>query len=202
MSTTSRPASTEKPFHHGSLQRAALDAAWGIVSDAGPNALSLRDVAKRQGVTHRALYRHFADKADLELAVVAEGFSRLAAAMQQSLAGDAGKTEPKLAVVEAYVRFALAHAGPYRLMFSQKASALMAHAGTSAAVNAVIKVALEAFGQPDLVGNQRLSTRDEVMRAWAQAHGLVDLWFGGILRARNADEAEAYIVRQLRTQLA
>lgn len=199
MSSTARP---EKPFHHGSLQRAALDAAWAIVSDAGPDALSLRDVAKRQGVTHRALYRHFADKADLELAVVAEGFSRLAGAMREALASEAGQAAPKFAIVEAYVRFALAHAGPYRLMFSQKASALMAHAATGAAVNAVIEVALEAFGQPRLAGDERMSARDAVIRAWALAHGLIDLWFGGILRARNAEEAEAYIARQLRVQLA
>ena len=75
-----------RPYHHGDLRRALIDAAVGVIEHEGLAALSLRDLARRVGVSHAAPVHHFGDKAGLLTAVAAEGFSKLADALQRSYA--------------------------------------------------------------------------------------------------------------------
>src|SRR6266496_4233805 len=84
-----------RPYHHGDLPRA--------LAEAGPAAVSLRDLARRAGVSHAAPAHHFGDKAGLLTAVAADGFERLAAALQ---AADA-ETGRFIDIGAAYVRFAV-----------------------------------------------------------------------------------------------
>jgi len=62
-------------YHHGDLRRALLDAALELLAREGASALTLREVARRAGVTHAAPYRHFTDKQALLAAVAEEGFT-------------------------------------------------------------------------------------------------------------------------------
>ena len=71
-------------YHHGDLRRALLDAALEVLSREGAAALTLREVARRAGVTHAAPYRHFTDKQALLAAVAEEGFRMLAAEMARA----------------------------------------------------------------------------------------------------------------------
>lgn len=86
-----------------------------------PLTLSLREIAREAGVTAPALYRHFADKEELGRAAEADGFQRLAAAMDA--ADEAAKPGPPsarlVAQAEAYCRFALENKGYFRLMFKE-----------------------------------------------------------------------------------
>ena len=66
-------AAKEK-YHHGDLRAALLEAALAVISEIGPQGLSIREVARRAGVSHAAPYRHFADRDELILAVVEQGF--------------------------------------------------------------------------------------------------------------------------------
>jgi len=77
---------TPSPYHHGNLHEALLEAAVALIGEVGPQAFTLREVARRAGVSHNAPYRHFAGKDDLLAAVAAEGFERLAAAMRKAMA--------------------------------------------------------------------------------------------------------------------
>jgi len=95
-------------YHHGDLRVALLRAAAGALEEQGPASLSLREAARRAGVSHNAPYRHFADRDSLLAALAAEGFALLAAALEKRPAGDRGL---------AYVEFALSHPQRYRLMF-------------------------------------------------------------------------------------
>src|SRR6478672_7153397 len=95
-------------YHHGNLRPALLRAATKTLEKEGVGALSLRDLARRAGVSHNAPYRHFPDRESLLAALAADGFEKLGQAMR----GQGGKE-----MGEAYVRFALEHPQLFRLMF-------------------------------------------------------------------------------------
>lgn len=105
-------------YHHGNLRRALLDAGWDLVAEDGPDALTLRAVARRAGVSHGAPAHHFPDKAALVEAMAVEGWDRFAAELADAWAGSDGTPrERRLAAVgAAYVRFAAAHPHAFRLM--------------------------------------------------------------------------------------
>ena len=96
-------------YHHGDLRAALLDAASRALEKEGPDAISLRDLARRADVSHNAPYRHFPDRRALFDALAEEGFALLARDLQ-------GKPWREQAV--AYVRFALANPERFRLMFT------------------------------------------------------------------------------------
>ena len=94
-------------YHHGDLRAALLGAAARILEKEGPEAISLRDLARRANVSHNAPYRHFADRAALLAALAEEGSAQLARALD-------GKPWREQAVT--YVRFALENPERFRLM--------------------------------------------------------------------------------------
>ncbi|HZD27418.1 MAG TPA: helix-turn-helix domain-containing protein, partial [Xanthobacteraceae bacterium] len=68
----------ERPYHHGDLRRVVVVAALEILSETQSLDFSLRELARRAGVSHNAPYKHFADKRELLAAVSAVGFEQLA----------------------------------------------------------------------------------------------------------------------------
>src|SRR5258706_6042474 len=105
MSTSARKKSA---YHHGDLRAALLRSAADLLEDQGPGGVLLREVARREGVSHNAPYRHFPDRDALLVALATEGFAILA----ERLKASAGKED-----AVAYVRFALEHPHRFRLMF-------------------------------------------------------------------------------------
>jgi AcrR family transcriptional regulator len=101
-------------YHHGNLPPALVEAALEVIAESGAEALTLREVASRVGVTHAAPYRHFKDKAALLAAVADEGFARLCGAIDDARAHT---QTPLVAAGAAYLRFARDHAAQYQLMF-------------------------------------------------------------------------------------
>ncbi|MGI5126264.1 TetR/AcrR family transcriptional regulator [Pseudonocardia sp. CA-107938] len=100
------------PYHHGDLRRALLDTALEAVAEHGPAAVSLRDVARRAGVSHAAPTHHFGDKTGLLTALAAEGWSMLADALAATAERDPSFAE--LGVT--YVVFAVGHPAHYAVM--------------------------------------------------------------------------------------
>jgi len=80
-----RGVSPAKTYHHVDLRTTLLEAAVALIGEVGPRAFTLREVARRAGVSHNAPYRHFAGKDELLAAVAAEGFDRLTAAMERAM---------------------------------------------------------------------------------------------------------------------
>ena len=73
-----------RPYHHGNLKEALLAAAVEAIAESGPRGFTLREAARRAGVSHNAPYRHFRDRDDLLAAVAADGFDRLGEAMTRA----------------------------------------------------------------------------------------------------------------------
>ena len=100
--------STSVAYHHGDLKAALLQTAGEMLEKQGLASISLRELARRAGVSHNAPYRHFPDRERLLAALAAEGFELL---------GDALEKRPRREMGEAYVEFALEHPQRFRLMF-------------------------------------------------------------------------------------
>ena len=90
-----------------------------LLDEAGPSALSMREVARRAGCTHQAPYHYFANRAAILAALVCEGFDELAdrLAVAHEGLGDADLHAVLVASGNAYVEFALRHPGVFRVMF-------------------------------------------------------------------------------------
>jgi AcrR family transcriptional regulator len=110
-----------RPYHHGNLHAALLDAAERTLRERGVQALSLRELAREVGVSHGAPRRHFPDRQALLDALARAGFERLGAELRAA-AGAAGEDfAPRVrAVATAYVRFATEDAALLELMFAGK----------------------------------------------------------------------------------
>ena len=76
----------ERPYHHGDLRRAIVRAALEILSETQSLEFSLRELARRAGVSHNAPYKHFADKRELLAAVSTAGFELLTKRMSEKSA--------------------------------------------------------------------------------------------------------------------
>src|SRR4029450_9526521 len=76
----------KKPYHHGRLRQALLDASLEIIAEVGPSGLSLRPAGGRAGVSHAAPKRHFATATDLYCAVAEDAYRKLRAHLLARLA--------------------------------------------------------------------------------------------------------------------
>lgn len=114
--TVSKVADKGGRYHHGDLRRALVEAALELVKEHGPAGITLREAARRAGVTHAAPYRHFADKEALLAALAEEGFVRLRSEIEQAMAG-VTPVDLLETIGIAYVRFARQHPSQFRVMF-------------------------------------------------------------------------------------
>jgi AcrR family transcriptional regulator len=112
---------TPRPYHHGNLRSALLDAAARTVRDRGVDALSLRELAREVGVSHGAPRRHFADRQALLDALAEAGFERMGAELRAALEAAGPAFVDRLrATGAAYVRFAIEDSALLELMFAGK----------------------------------------------------------------------------------
>ena len=107
----------ERPYHHGDLQRAIVNAALEVLSETQSTEFSLRELARRAGVTHNAPYKHFADKRELLAAVSAVGFDLLAKRLTDAMQGQTSPRARLFAIARDYVRHGVENPALYRLMF-------------------------------------------------------------------------------------
>lgn len=170
-----------RPYHHGNLRHALLHAALQLIAESGPEAFTLREVARRAGVSHNAPYRHFHDKADLLAAVAIEGFERLTASMQQAMSRGATACERFRLSGEGYVRFAQQYPQHLRVMFdvpaSKKAPAAYGEAARRAfqtLLDAVLALQAEGVLPPG-------DPMPPAFAAWSAVHGLAKLAASGHL---------------------
>ena len=106
-----------RPYHHGNLREALLRGAVRVIAEVGPAAFTLREVARRAGVSHNAPYRHFRDKDALLAAVAAQGFRELTRAMRDAGEQQALALEKLKQSGLAYVAFAVRRPEHFTVMF-------------------------------------------------------------------------------------
>jgi AcrR family transcriptional regulator len=120
LSTTwhyNKPMGKTKPYHHGNLREVLLSAALRLISEVGPSAFTLREVARRAGVSHNAPYRHFRDRDELMAAVSAQGYGELTQAMLDASKRGVSPLDRLKDAGLAYVKFALRRPEHFTVMF-------------------------------------------------------------------------------------
>lgn len=187
--------STSRRYHHGELGPALLAAALALLAENGVEALSLREVARRAGVSAMAPYRHYADKSALVAAVAAHGFGALGDALRAA-DRSAPPGDALVAQAVAYVRYALANPMLFRLMFGAKRPdapdpVLGVVAGaTYAVLSDRVAADTPAGGDRDA----------RTIGCWALVHGLALLFLDGEIRSR-LDEGDDAITRRVATAM-
>jgi AcrR family transcriptional regulator len=179
-------------YHHGDLRRALLDAAFGLIDREGPEALTLRAVARAAGVSANAPYNHFADKAALLAAVAEEGLDVLYQEMSEARDGVTGSAEQLEAIGVAYVRFAASHPSRFRLLHATQMGKKTVHPSLSAAYERTFGVLLDAMRACQKDGVVRKGeVRRLALAAWSMVHGLATLLVEDQLEAAGFVDREA-----------
>ena len=112
------PRKKPRPYHHGDLARALREEALVLLDEVGPEGLTLREVARRAGVSHAAPYRHYPDKAALLTALAVEGIGLLAVAIASALEAAGPDLRARfLAAGYAYVQFSIEHRAHFKAAF-------------------------------------------------------------------------------------
>jgi AcrR family transcriptional regulator len=189
---------TPSTYHHGDLRAALIAAARHVLETARPEEVTLKSLALRLGVSQPAPYRHFANRDAVLAAVAADGFERfrdtLVAARAEARGGEAF-----LQSCLAYLEFARANRGVYRLMF---ASQLLREADDEA----LDRAAAAAFDF--LLEGVAKTAPPERVRAiavwiWSTLHGLAMLEAEGLAGGpAGADVSPEEVVRQMIATLA
>ena len=98
---------TEPKYHHGDSRRASLEAAPELIQESGVPSLSLREIARRIGVTTAAPYHHFKDRGELLLQIGMQGYGQLLHILEQAAAAASGGLRSECeAESRAYLDFA------------------------------------------------------------------------------------------------
>jgi AcrR family transcriptional regulator len=185
-------AAHARPYHHGSLRAALLSCAERTLSEEGAGQLSLRELARRVGVSHAAPRRHFADKQALLDALAEDGFERLGSELREAMkaAGD-GFHARLLAFAQTYVRFATQHAALLDLMFAGKhrpGAADSLREAADRAFEAPLALIVEGQAAGEVVPGD---PEGVAVVAWAALQGLAALVNSGMLDDGGLDDLVA-----------
>ncbi len=190
-------------YHHGNLRRALVQTALKVIDRRGVDALTLKDLAIRTGVSAGAPYHHFSDRSELLAVIAQEGFELLESAMKQ--ASDSALQTPAAnlqALGCAYIAFAVSHRGHFKVMFRGdlhgKESVAHSQAGERSfqllcdAVQACQAAGAAPQGNPE----------PWVLHAWATVHGLSTLLLDGSLKKITiAPDQLPQLITSLGTQM-
>jgi AcrR family transcriptional regulator len=184
--TRARRRKPPGPYHHGDLRHALLVETARTIREEGVDAVTLRAVGARLGVSRTALYRHFADKSALLAAVAREGFQRFRQDLTDAWMGAGRGRAGFNAMGMAYVHFALANSSHYRVMF-----------GNFRDLCALVALQKDGHVRPD-------DPQELARFIWATVHGIAMLAIDGQL-GPDPSAADALIrlaLKRLETGIA
>lgn len=161
------------PYHHGDLQNTLIAATLELITEQGGDAFTIREVARRAGVSHTAPYRHFTDKAALLATVAKQGFDMLVEHMRKRIAGypDDPLLRFKYCGV-AYIEFAVDHPAHYRVMFGPDKAKSRETAAVRKSAETAFQTLLDCIEACQASGTIRPgNTMEMALSAWSIVHG-------------------------------
>jgi AcrR family transcriptional regulator len=180
-------------YHHGDLRHALIEAAVLLVAEKGVRGLTLRETARRVGVSQAAPYRHFADKQALLLAVAEDGFRAMHGQILEELARASANPVSRLSAIGvAYVGFAVARPEHFRVMFGQELARSEATPSAEQTAMAGFQTLVAEIAQGQRSGAFRAGDPlGLAVACWSIAHGLAVIFVEGLLDRRQLAPAGA-----------
>ncbi|OKK11215.1 TetR family transcriptional regulator [Streptomyces sp. CB02488] len=176
-----------RTYHHGDLRRAVLTAALDVIRTEGPGALSLRDLARRAGVSHAAPAHHFKDRTGLLTAIATEGYELFADALAD--APDLRERGVR------YVRFATGHPAHFQVMFRPELFRAEDPDLVAAKDRASAELRTGVSGLPTARRGEDAGLAG--MAAWSLAHGFATLLLSGNLGGAVGERDPEEVFRAL-----
>jgi len=166
----------DRRYHHGDLRRALIDSALAMLAADQSWTFTLREVARRTGVSHAAPYKHFRDREELLRELARIGFISLGKAMTEAMCPDLSSTRARfMAAAQACIGFACQNPGLYRLMFSSDADKTIdPELHDAAMITFGILLDLLESGQSDR-SFRPVAVSALAAASWAHVHGLAML---------------------------
>src|SRR6185295_4417329 len=192
-----KPESDERPYHHGDLRRAIVQAALEILRETQSVEFSLRELARRAGVSHNAPYKHFADKRELLAAVSAAGFEALTKRMTSPIAGLDNARERLFAMLRAYIDHGVENPALYSLMFGgylggpdrSRPAIELAEAEKAKALLAGVIVAGGLGRAIAHIPRNERKIAGAILACWSLVHGLTLLLADGLVGPKKKSGA-------------
>jgi AcrR family transcriptional regulator len=174
-----------KPYHHSNLREVLLASALQLIAEAGPGGFTLREVARRAGVSHNAPYRHFEDRDALLAAVAAQGYLGLNDAMLEAASQQTDPLNRLKRAGLAYVAFALRRPDHFTVMFEtalSKESHPEAAKASELAFSTLVSLVEGAQSADQITGGDPFQL---AFLAWSMVHGIAKLAITGRLPYRS-----------------
>jgi AcrR family transcriptional regulator len=172
----SKPRRKAQPYHHGDLRRALVEQAAKLVQAEGHLTITVREVARRIGVSNTAAHYHFRTREALLAAVATRGFEQMTAALEAAMQGATDARSRLGQIGDAYVRHALARGRTYQLMFSADTATRDAYPELRAASDRMFALLVDAIREGQETGLVRGGPPvDAALVAWSAAHGFASL---------------------------
>lgn len=181
-----KKSTAQDEYHHGDLRRALVSAALELAGESGLESLSLREVARRVGVSTAAPYHHFSDRNSLLIELAIAGYGKLLEALRTALEKATGQDQRTRALVEAYLRFGRTHRAEYAIMFSGEFGSNPRLGEMVAVADQCLDVVRGVFGSAGTL--KAVDSAEAAFCSWAMLHGLLQLDSRGILRERAAEQ--------------
>lgn len=167
-----------------------MQASLAILSEVGADGLSLREAARRVGVNHRAVYRHYEDKRALLAAIAEAGYQQLTADLQTAVQGldpaaESGSRPVFLAIAEAYLRFAWREPARFQVMFGPRLNQDERFPSLEAAIKDTVSVLARELKRAG-PGTPTALRRDAGITLWSTMHGLSSLVLAQRIQLREA----------------
>jgi AcrR family transcriptional regulator len=144
-----------------------------LISEGGLESFTLRGVAQRAGVSHPAVYRHYANKEALLAALAVDGFGKLHAALKEAIVAHSDPLDQFHIIGVTYVRFALSRRVHFRLMYGPELARRAAHPGLREASRTAFLLLLRVVNECQRAGRIRRGDSIELaLSAWSLVHGL------------------------------
>lgn len=183
-----------RAYHHGALREALIDAAEAIIVERGVEGFSLREAARRAGVSPAAPGHHFGDARGLLTAVATRAFRDFGDALEAGTVGE-DRAARLRGMGVAYVRFALANRARFELMW-RKALLDREDSDYCAAGDRAFQLLDRAARGEDAPEGPDLAVLAPSIAAWSMVQGFVDLALGGAFGA-GPEELETATERLL-----
>jgi len=191
----SAPSDQPKPYHHGDLRLVLLRVIKELIAERGIEGLTLRECARRAGVSWSAPHHHFRDKTGMLTAFAVQGFFGLREYMERKLASESDPGLRAAAVGQAYLEFALGNPEHFRVMFRTELLNASDPA-LEAANHGPFAILVQALRDCDAsVGvNDEGGLPHRCLLAWSAVHGYATLCLEGAIQQGYGVSKDAALV--------